>query len=77
MFYYRWWRESYLSKLNFARHRHVEYFFMACAICEDERYSAFRFGLAKFSTIATYIDDIYDTYGTLDELKILTEAIKK
>ncbi|XP_059072438.1 alpha pinene synthase, chloroplastic-like [Cryptomeria japonica] len=75
--YSRWWRESGLSKLEFARHRHVEYFFMACAICEDERYAAFRYGVAKFSSIATYLDDIYDTYGTIDELKLLTKAIKK
>ncbi|GLJ05579.1 hypothetical protein SUGI_0020660 [Cryptomeria japonica] len=75
--YSTWWKESRLSELEFARHRPVEYFFVACAICEDERYSAFRFGLAKLSTIATYIDDIYDTFGTLDELKLLSEAIKK
>ncbi|GLJ05587.1 hypothetical protein SUGI_0020780 [Cryptomeria japonica] len=50
---------------------------MACIICEDERYSTFRFGLAKFSAITTYLDDIYNTYGKIDELKLLTEAIKK
>nr|AIO10962.1 terpene synthase [Taiwania cryptomerioides] len=73
----RWWRESGLPKVGFARHRHVEYFFMACAICEDEKYSAFRSSLAKSCVLATYIDDAYDTYGTVDELKLLTEAIKK
>ncbi|XP_057831923.2 alpha pinene synthase, chloroplastic [Cryptomeria japonica] len=73
----RWWRESGLPNVDFARHRHVEFFFMACAICEDEKYSEFRSSLAKSCVLATYLDDTYDTYGTVDELKLLTEAIKK
>nr|BAI53108.1 Terpinolene [Chamaecyparis obtusa] len=73
----RWWRESGLPNVDFARHRHVEYFFMACAICEDEKYSAFRSSLAKSCVLATYLDDTYDTYGTVDELELLTQAIKK
>ena len=77
MCYFRWWRESGLPNVNFARHRHVEFFFMACAICEDEKYSAFRSSLAKSCVLATYLDDTYDTYGTVDELELLTQAIKK
>nr|QHZ00921.1 terpene synthase 14 [Taiwania cryptomerioides]WBO26429.1 geraniol synthase [Taiwania cryptomerioides] len=75
--YSRWWRDSGLSQLKFARRRHIEYFFLACAICEDEKYSAFRSSIAKLSAIATYIADTYHIYGTLDELKCFTNAIKK
>nr|QHZ00924.1 terpene synthase 17 [Taiwania cryptomerioides] len=74
----RWWRESGLSKLKFCSSSSCRIFFLwHVQFCEDERYSTFRFGLAKFSAIATYLDDTYDTYGTLDELKLFTEAIKK
>ncbi|GLJ05582.1 hypothetical protein SUGI_0020720 [Cryptomeria japonica] len=61
----------------YGQNKSWNFFFLACAICEDERYSTFRYGLVKLCAIATYIDDIYDTYGTFDEVKLLTEAIKK
>ncbi|GLJ09955.1 hypothetical protein SUGI_0119070 [Cryptomeria japonica] len=73
----RWWTESGLSKLEFSRHRHVEYYFWAAGACIEPKYSSFRIGFAKMSAFATYLDDIYDTYGTLDELKIFTQAIKR
>ncbi|GLJ05586.1 hypothetical protein SUGI_0020770 [Cryptomeria japonica] len=44
---------------------------------QEELKAYSRFGIANFSTIATYLDDIYNTYGKCDELKLLTEAIKK
>ncbi|GLJ05653.1 hypothetical protein SUGI_0022320 [Cryptomeria japonica] len=75
--YSRWWRDSGLSQLKFASRRHIEYFYLACAICEDEKYSAFRFGIAKLSAIAAYFVDTYHTYGTVDQLKHFTNAIKK
>ncbi|GLJ06369.1 hypothetical protein SUGI_0037340 [Cryptomeria japonica] len=75
--YSRWWRDSGLSKLKCAHRRYIEYFSLACAICEDEKYAKFRSGIAKFSAIATYLADTYNTYGTYDELKQFTDAIKK
>ncbi|XP_059071112.1 alpha pinene synthase, chloroplastic-like [Cryptomeria japonica] len=73
----RWWTESGLVKLEFSRHRHVEYYLWAAGGCIEPKYSAFRIGFAKLSALVTYLDDIYDTYGTLDELKIFTKAIKR
>lgn len=74
---FRWWTDSGLCKLKCARRRYIEYFFLACAICEDEQYSKFRSGIAKFSAIATYLADTYNTYGTQDQLRQFTNAIKK
>ncbi|GLJ09968.1 hypothetical protein SUGI_0119290 [Cryptomeria japonica] len=73
----RWWVESGLSKLEFARHRHVEYYFWAAGGVIEPKYFAFRIGFAKLSALITYLDDIYDTYGTYEELQLFTEAIKK
>ena len=73
----RWWTESGLTKLEFARHRHVEFYFWAAGYCVEPKYSTFRIGFAKMATFVTCLDDIYDTYGTLDELEIFTEGIKR
>ncbi|GLJ10698.1 hypothetical protein SUGI_0133300 [Cryptomeria japonica] len=73
----RWWTESGLAKLEFAHHHHVEFYFWAAGVCIEPKYSTFRIGFAKMSSFVTCLDDIYDPYGTLDELKIFTEAIKR
>nr|C3RSF5.1 RecName: Full=Alpha pinene synthase, chloroplastic; Short=Cf-Pin; Flags: Precursor [Chamaecyparis formosensis]ABW80964.1 alpha pinene synthase [Chamaecyparis formosensis] len=72
----RWWMESDLGKLDFARHRHVEYYLWAATGCIEPKYSAFRIGFAKLSALVTYLDDMYDTYD-FDEIKIFTKAIKR
>ncbi|GLJ09985.1 hypothetical protein SUGI_0119650 [Cryptomeria japonica] len=73
----KWWKECGLDKLEFAHHRHVEFYFSAAGVCIDPKYSTFRIGFAKMCTFLTCLDDIYDTYGTLDELKLFTQAIKR
>nr|WAK98082.1 3-carene synthase [Thuja plicata] len=73
----RWWTESGLAKLEFARHRHVEFYFWAAGVCIEPKYSTFRIGFAKMATFVTCLDDIYDTYGTIGELEIFTKAIKR
>ncbi|GLJ05738.1 hypothetical protein SUGI_0024250 [Cryptomeria japonica] len=73
----RWWKESKLCKLDFFRHRHIEYHFSGCAITAEPKHSAFRVILTKIFTITTCIDDIYDTYGTLEELQLFTDVVKR
>ncbi|XP_057845507.1 sesquiterpene synthase Cad isoform X1 [Cryptomeria japonica] len=70
-----WWKHSSVIQLDFFRHRHIEfYFWWDCSIFEPE-YSTTRIGLAKFLTTLSLIDDIYDTYGTIDELRPFTTAL--
>ncbi|XP_059072647.1 alpha pinene synthase, chloroplastic-like [Cryptomeria japonica] len=73
----RWWRDSRLYKLDFCRHRHIEYLFQGCAITGEPKHLGFRIAFAKFSALATIVDDIYDTYGSIEELKHFTEAFKR
>eukprot|EP01018_Ginkgo_biloba_P025683 Gb_08211 [translate_table: standard] len=72
-----WWRQSGLADLTFARHRHVEYSFWAAAMAPEPGFSKFRIAFAKLSTLETMLDDMYDTYGTVDELKLFTEAVRR
>ncbi|GLJ09980.1 hypothetical protein SUGI_0119560 [Cryptomeria japonica] len=72
-----WWIKSGVRQLKFARNRYVEFYFWAAGGSVEPKDSAFRIGFAKIASLATVIDDIYDTYGTLDELKLFTNAIKR
>ncbi|XP_059068143.1 sesquiterpene synthase Cad [Cryptomeria japonica] len=70
-----WWKHSTAISLDFFRHRHVEfYFWWACSLFETE-FSASRIGFTKLATSLSLIDDIYDTFGTIDELKPFTTAL--
>ncbi|GLJ31921.1 hypothetical protein SUGI_0642510 [Cryptomeria japonica] len=73
----RWWMESNVPQLDFTRNRYVEFYFWAAGGCIEPKYSAFRIGFAKICSLATVMDDIYDTYGTLNELKLFTNAVKR
>nr|QGN65610.1 terpene synthase 4 [Taiwania cryptomerioides] len=70
-----WWKHSSAIHLDFFRHRHVEfYFWWVCSLFEPE-FSASRIGFTKLATSLSLLDDIYDTYGTIDELKPFTKAL--
>nr|AFJ73582.1 2-methyl-3-buten-2-ol synthase [Picea abies] len=73
----RWWKDSVFSELTFPRHRHVEYYTLASCIDIDPQHSSFRLGFAKIFHLATVLDDIYDTFGMMDELELFTAAVKR
>ncbi|MCD7447965.1 Trehalose-6-P synthase/phosphatase complex subunit [Datura stramonium] len=75
----RWWKNSCLAdKLPFTRDRIVEAFlWIAGMMFEPQKNQYCRIMLAKVTAMATVIDDIYDVYGTLDELELFTHAVER
>jgi len=73
----RWWRDSGIADLNFYRNRHVEYYFWDVIGIFEPEFSESRIALAKTATVCTILDDLYDTHATLDELKIMTEGVRR
>lgn len=73
----RWWRDEDMAKVEFFRHRHVEYYFFAVTGTFEPQFSQSRIAFAKICVAMTILDDLYDTYGTLEELRPFTEAMKR
>nr|C0KWV4.1 RecName: Full=Geraniol synthase Tps-5031G8, chloroplastic; Short=PsTps-5031G; Flags: Precursor [Perilla frutescens var. hirtella]ACN42010.1 geraniol synthase [Perilla frutescens var. hirtella] len=74
----RWWQNTRLAeKLPFVRDRLVESYFWAIALFEPHQYGYQRRVAAKIITLATSIDDVYDIYGTLDELQLFTDNFRR
>ncbi|KAK9268770.1 hypothetical protein L1049_000532 [Liquidambar formosana] len=75
---HKWWKDlDFATKLPFARDRMVEcYFWMVVIYFETEYYLGRRI-LTKEITMASIIDDIFDLYGTIEELELFMEAVER
>ncbi|CAN1124038.1 Probable terpene synthase 12 [Linum perenne] len=74
----RWWNNLGLAKeLSFSRDRLVECFLWAAGTMFEPRFSSCRKSLTKVTSFVTTIDDIYDVYGTLEELELFTDAVER
>ncbi|KAL2323811.1 hypothetical protein Fmac_022869 [Flemingia macrophylla] len=74
----RWWREMGLaSKLDFVRDRLVEVYFWALGMAPHPEFSESRKAITKMFGLVTIIDDVYDVYGTLEELQLFTDAVER
>ncbi|KAL0001134.1 hypothetical protein SO802_014915 [Lithocarpus litseifolius] len=74
----RWWKDlDFANKLSFARDRVVECYFWILGVYFEPQYSIARKILTKIICMASTIDDIYDAYGTYEELELFTGAIKR
>ncbi|XP_021840973.2 probable terpene synthase 12 [Spinacia oleracea] len=73
-----WWEDLGLSdKLSFARNRLMECFFWSVGTASKPEHSSCREALTKVFNFITIIHDIYDVYGTIDEVELFTNAIKR
>nr|GEV18836.1 R-linalool synthase QH1, chloroplastic-like [Tanacetum cinerariifolium] len=74
----RWWKNtSWDKKLSFARDRLVENFIWTIGYGYQPQYSLGRRNLVKVNSLITVIDDVYDVYGTLDELEKFTDVVER
>nr|QIB02638.1 cedrol synthase [Taiwania cryptomerioides] len=70
-----WWVDSGISKLVAVRERSIEYFFWAVSSIDEVDLCSSRISMAKITTVVTIMDDFFDDYATLEQLKCITEAI--
>ncbi|TYJ17193.1 hypothetical protein E1A91_A09G035100v1 [Gossypium mustelinum] len=72
----KWWRDIGLGeKLPFARDRLMENFLWTMGVAFDPHFGNLRRTLTKIAALITSTDDVYDVYGTLDELGLFTQAL--
>ncbi|XP_058195773.1 (-)-germacrene D synthase-like [Rhododendron vialii] len=74
----RWWKNlDFANKLPFARDRLVEGYFWILGVYFEPQYILARRIITKVFSVTSIIDDIYDVYGTLEELVLFTDAIQR
>ncbi|XP_048328356.2 tricyclene synthase EBOS, chloroplastic [Ziziphus jujuba] len=74
----RWWKALELaSKLSFTRDRLMESFFWALGMVCEPQLGNLRKGLTKVIALITVIDDVYDAYGTPEELELFTSSVER
>ncbi|KAG2238133.1 hypothetical protein Bca52824_092598 [Brassica carinata] len=73
-----WWNSTGLMKqLDFVRDRITEKYFWSTGIFYEPEHSYYRKILTKIFMLITTMDDIYDIYGTLEELENFTDVVEK
>ncbi|KAF3437670.1 hypothetical protein FNV43_RR20426 [Rhamnella rubrinervis] len=74
----RWWKDLGLAEnVPFARDRHVESYCWALTVYFEPKYSFARCLMAKLINLYTVHDDLYDAFGTIEELTLFTDAIHR
>ncbi|PKU63442.1 Alpha-copaene synthase [Dendrobium catenatum] len=75
---FRWKNSMALSEnLPFDRDRLVELHFWMTGTYFEPSYSRARIMVTKLIVLTSILDDIYDQYGTLEDLELLTEKIER
>ncbi|GMI85132.1 terpene synthase 02 [Hibiscus trionum] len=71
-----WWKGLNMKEnVPFARDRMVECYFWAVGSMPDPKFQKCRRNLTKFGSLTTVLDDVYDIYGSMDELHKYTAAV--
>ncbi|TYI85012.1 hypothetical protein E1A91_D05G408300v1 [Gossypium mustelinum] len=73
-----WWKELGLGEsLGFARDRIMSNFLWSVGMVITPQDTKSRRIQTKVNALVTCLDDVYDVYGTLDELELLTDVIER
>lgn len=76
----RWWITLGITEKNlmsFSRDRMVESFLYAGGIAFEPQHASPRKWLAKVINLILIIDDVYDIYGSLEELECFSNAVQR
>ncbi|XP_004516888.1 probable terpene synthase 2 [Cicer arietinum] len=74
----KWSKELGITKkLPYARDRIVECCFWSMSVYFEPQYSQARKMMSKVIAHLSFIDDTYDSYGTVDELELFTKAVER
>ncbi|XP_076925718.1 putative terpene synthase 13 isoform X2 [Bidens hawaiensis] len=72
----RWWEDLGLGQeLNLARNQPLKWYIVPMVSLPNPTLSQQRIDLTKTVSLIYIIDDIFDIYGSLNELTLLTEAV--
>ncbi|KAJ6837864.1 (-)-germacrene D synthase-like [Iris pallida] len=66
-----------MNNLPFSRDRVGECYFWSLGVWFEPRYSTERLFIAKLGNLVTVIDDIYDAFGTIEELQLFTNVFER
>ncbi|KAI0495765.1 hypothetical protein KFK09_022068 [Dendrobium nobile] len=73
-----WWTRLNMGKtISYSRDRLMECFFYVVGIVHDPKYGFCREKLTQIGMLIATIDDIYDIYGSLEELELFTQIIDR
>ncbi|XVF70501.1 hypothetical protein PTKIN_Ptkin11bG0166800 [Pterospermum kingtungense] len=75
---YRWWKGlDIATNFPFIRDRLVEGYMWILGVYFEPHYSLARTFMTKVFSMTSILDDIYDAYGTQEELETFTKAIQR
>ncbi|XP_031390730.1 alpha-terpineol synthase, chloroplastic-like [Punica granatum] len=73
----RWWVDLGVNNLAFARDRLMEHYLWNALVVFEPQFGACREMTTKIICLVTAMDDVYDVFGTLEELEILTDFVDR
>ncbi|XP_058095948.1 (E,E)-geranyllinalool synthase-like isoform X1 [Magnolia sinica] len=73
----RWVRDSGISSLGFGRDKTTYCYFAVATNAYDTQMRAVRITSTKNGILLTIIDDFFDEYGSMDELRCFTDAVER
>ncbi|TKY71583.1 (3S,6E)-nerolidol synthase 1 [Spatholobus suberectus] len=75
---YKWWKGLEMAnEVKFAKYQPLKWYMWPMACFTDPRFSEQRIELTKPISLIYVIDDIFDVYGTLDQLILFTDAVNR